>query len=291
MQEIKFKPKWLKIRPPTEKFSSIKHTVSKYGLNTVCQEAHCPNMSECWSCGTATFMIMGDTCTRGCRFCAVKTGRPDKLNPFEPKKLAKAIKEMDIFDYIVITSVDRDDLPDQGAEHFAKCIKEVKKEVQGIMVEVLIPDFQGNPKLLQKIIDAKPDVIGHNVETVESLQRKVRDIRANYKQSLAVLENIKKLSEGIYSKSSLMLGLGEKEEEIIKTMKDLRKIDVDIITFGQYLKPKNKKLDVKEFIKPEKFKYYQELAENMGFLYCASGPFIRSSYKAGELFLKGKRGV
>jgi len=291
MQKIKSKPKWLKIRPPTEKFGSVKHVVTKFGLNTVCQEANCPNMSECWSGGTATFMIMGDTCTRGCRFCAVKTGRPDKLDPFEPKKLAKAIKEMEIFDYIVITSVDRDDLPDQGAEHFANCIREIKKEIPGILIEVLIPDFQGNQKLLQKIIDANPDVIGHNIETVESLQRKVRDIRANYNQSLSVLSNIKKQSSGIYSKTSLMLGLGEKEEEVIQTMKELREIDVDIITFGQYLKPKNKKLDVKEFIKPEKFKYYQQLAENMEFLYCASGPFIRSSYRAGELFLKGKKGV
>ncbi|MBS3103058.1 lipoyl synthase [Candidatus Woesearchaeota archaeon] len=290
MQEIILKkPEWLKIQTPNKDYYNVREIIKNQGLNTVCQEAHCPNMSECWSGGTATFMVLGEICTRGCRFCAVKTGNPiGKVDIEEPKKLALALKQMRIFDYVVITSVDRDDLEDQGAAHFANCINEIKKEIPGIIVEVLIPDFRGNINLLKKIIDAKPDVIAHNVETVERLQRKARDIRANYLQSLFILENIKKFNQKIYTKSSLMLGLGEKDEEVMQAMKDLRKIDVDIITFGQYLRPSNWHLPVAEYVKPEKFKYFEERALNLGFLYCASGPFVRSSYKAGELFLKAK---
>ncbi|AJF60968.1 putative lipoyl synthase [archaeon GW2011_AR15] len=282
------KPEWLRIMPPKEKFSEVKGIISSHRLNTVCQEAHCPNMSECWSSGTATFMLMGDTCTRGCRFCAVKTGKPGELDRTEPARLAKAIKELGVFDYVVLTSVDRDDLEDQGANHLAECIREIKKQYPGIIVEILIPDFRGDKELLRIIADAGPEVIAHNVETVERLQRKVRDYRANYMQSLSVLRNVKKLSRKIYTKTSIMLGLGEKEDEVIQAMKDLRAIDVNIITFGQYLRPSQKHLAVSEYVKPEKFKYYEEVANSLGFLYCASGPFVRSSYKAGELFLKGK---
>ncbi len=289
MQEvILHKPEWLKIKPPTDKYDYVNRVISKYKLNTVCQEANCPNMSECWSGGTATFMIMGDICTRSCRFCSVKTGNPLKLDEDEPKKLASTLKQLKIFDYVVITSVDRDDLPDQGASHFADCIKEIKKQIPGIIIEVLIPDFRGNLDLIKKIIEAKPDVIAHNIETVERLQKKARDVRANYQQSLFVLDNIKKLNKNIYTKSSLMLGLGETDNEVIQAMKDLRGIKVDIITFGQYLRPSNWNLPVNEYIKPEKFKYFEQRAIDLGFLYCASGPFVRSSYKAGELFLKGK---
>ena len=282
------KPAWLKIRPPKERFHDVKKIVSFYGLNTVCQEAHCPNMSECWTGGTATFMIMGDTCTRGCRFCAVNTGRPDDLDPLEPKKLAAAIKQMKMLDYVVLTSVDRDDLEDEGASHFAACVEEIKKG--DTMVEVLTPDFSGREELIKIVVDAGPDVFAHNVETVERLQN-IRDFRAGYEQSIDVLKIAKRLNPEVYTKSSLMLGLGEKDDEVIQTMEDLKEADVDIITFGQYLKPKTKRLKVEKFVTPEKFKYFKKVAQDMGFLYCASGPFIRSSYRAGELFLKNLKGA
>ncbi|MFH1977982.1 MAG: lipoyl synthase [Candidatus Aenigmatarchaeota archaeon] len=282
------KPEWLKIRPPTtEKFANIKEEIKALGLNTVCQEAHCPNMSECWSGGTATFMVMGDTCTRACKFCNVKTTFPAApLDAEEPRKIASLLTKWNL-DYIVLTSVDRDDLADQGAGHFALCVREAKKASPKILVEVLIPDFRGEEKLLDIIINSEPDVIAHNIETVENLQKKVRDPRAGYKQSLNLLEQAKKKDPRVYTKTSLMLGLGETREEVIQTMKDLRRIGVDIITFGQYLRPSEKHLPVEEFVKPEQFNYYKKVAEVMGFLYVASGPFVRSSYRAGELFLKG----
>ena len=282
------KPEWLKIKlSVNDNFSNIKQTLKQNNLHTVCEEAHCPNISECWNTGTATFMLMGDTCTRGCRFCAVKTGNPMKqLDAEEPKKLAKALAEIKLFDYVVLTSVNRDDLEDGGASHFAECVKEIKKAYPEIIVEVLIPDFNGNVEDLKKIIDARPEVIAHNIETVERLQRKVRDVRANYKQSLDVLENVKKLNPNIYTKSSIMLGLGETDEEIVQAMKDLREINVDIITFGQYLRPTDWHIPISEFVSPEKFDYFRQKALELGFLFCASGPFVRSSYKAGELFVK-----
>ncbi len=283
------KPAWLTIRPPTEKFTAVKAVVHAYGLHTVCQEAHCPNMSECWSGGTATFMIMGDVCTRGCRFCSVKTGRKGTaLDPDEPEKLASALLEMKQFDYVVITSVDRDDLPDQGASHIAACIRALHKKIPGILIEVLIPDFRGDHELLKKVIDAKPTVIAHNIETVARLQRRVRDLRATYEQSMGVLRFVKDIDPTIFTKSSLMLGLGESEEELLDTMRDLRAIGVDILTMGQYLRPSSFQLPVHTYIPPEKFKYYEEQGVTIGFLYCAAGPFIRSSYRAGELFLLGK---
>ncbi len=287
MEELR-KPDWLKIRPAhNTDFSKIKGALRKRGLVTVCEEAHCPNMAECWhNEGTATFMVLGDTCTRGCKFCAVKTSRKgNPVDPFEPKKLAEAIAEMQL-DYAVITSVDRDDLPDEGASHFARCISEIKKAHPKTNVEVLIPDFSGKPELLKKIVDAMPDVIAHNVETVKSLQRKVRDPRAGYEQSLKVLENIKRMDQKIFSKSALMLGLGETREEVVQAMKDLRSVGCDILTIGQYLKPKNKFLKVEEYVKPEAFEEYKRIGESLGFLYVASGPFVRSSYRAGELFIK-----
>jgi len=256
-------------------------------LHTVCESAHCPNISECWNTGTATFILMGDTCTRACKFCAIKTGNPmKKLDADEPKKLAKALAEIKLFDYAVLTSVNRDDLEDGGAGHFAECIKEIKKEYPEIIVEVLIPDFKGNLDALRKIVDAKPEVIAHNVETVERLQKKVRDVRANYNQSLSVLENAKKLNPKIYTKSSIMLGLGETDEEVIQAMKDLRAINVGILTIGQYLRPTDWHIPVSEFVEPQKFEYFKQKALELGFLFCASGPFVRSSYKAGEMFVK-----
>jgi len=287
MEQLLKKPEWLKIKPPTPKYEILKQIIQDYNLHTVCQEAHCPNMSECWSSGTSTFMLMGDTCTRHCRFCAVSSGKPLALYQEEPQKLAQALKQLNIFDYIVLTSVNRDDLLDGGASHFASCIREIKKQLPSLMIEVLIPDFQGDEKALQKIIETNPEVIAHNIETVERLQKKIRDRRANYHQSLTVLENVKKYAPFIYTKSSIMLGLGEKEEEVLKAMDDLRNRKVDIITFGQYLRPTSKHIKVEDYISPERFKYFQKEALKKGFMYCASGPFVRSSYKAGELFLQG----
>ncbi|MBI2656701.1 lipoyl synthase [Candidatus Woesearchaeota archaeon] len=282
------KPQWLKIKlTTTDNFSNIKNTLKQHNLHTVCESAHCPNISECWNGGTATFMLMGDTCTRACRFCSVKTGNPmKKLDYEEPKKLAEALAEIRLFDYVVLTSVNRDDLEDGGSFHIAECIKEVKKAYHGIIVDVLIPDFNGNINALRNVVDASPEVIAHNIETVERLQKKVRDARANYMQSLSVLENIKKLNPKIYTKSSIMLGLGETDEEVVQAMKDLRNIDVDILTVGQYLRPTDWHLPVSSFVPPEKFDYFKQKAMELGFLYCASGPFVRSSYKAGELFMK-----
>ncbi|MBI4452671.1 lipoyl synthase, partial [Candidatus Woesearchaeota archaeon] len=204
----------------------------------------------------------------------------------EPKKLAQALAEIKLFDYVVLTSVNRDDLEDGGAAHFAECIKEVKKAYPEIIVEVLIPDFKGNIEALKKIVDAKPEVIVHNIETVERLQRYARDVRANYEQSLSVLENVKKLDSNIYTKSSIMLGLGEEDEEILQAMKDLRNIKCGILTIGQYLRPSDLHIAVTSYIPPEKFEYYKQKALELGFLYCASGPFVRSSYRAGEMFLR-----
>jgi len=279
------KPEWLKVSvKDSSRFNSVKSTLKDLKLVTVCEEAHCPNINECWDSGTATFMILGDTCTRGCKFCNVKTSKKGVLvDKNEPHKIAEAVKKWGL-DYIVLTSVDRDDLEDQGANHFSKCIKELKKI--GILVEVLIPDFRGNKELIKNIIEAKPDVIAHNIETVKSLQT-IRDPRASYFQSLEVLKFIKKNSD-IYTKSSLMLGFGETEQEIIQTMKDLREIDVDILTLGQYLRPSQRHTEIKEYIHPDQFNKYKELGLELGFLYVASGPFVRSSYKAGELFIKSK---
>lgn len=282
------KPSWLKIRPSYNlDFSKIKNALRKRGLVTVCEEAHCPNMSECWhNEGTATFMVLGDTCTRGCRFCAVDTAMKGQLvDKDEPKKLAEAIAEMGL-DYAVITSVDRDDLDDQGSNHFAECIKEIKKQRPETLVEVLIPDFRGDFDCLQKIIDAKPDVIAHNVETVDRLQKKVRDFRANYRQSLNVLEQVKRKDPNIFTKSAIMVGLGEREEEVKECMNHLREINCDILTIGQYMRPKTSILAVKEYVTPEQFRRYEIQGLSKGFLYVASGPFVRSSYRAGELFIK-----
>lgn len=281
------KPEWLKIRPPAgENYKRIKALLREENLYTVCEEAHCPNVHECWAGGTATFMLMGDTCTRGCRFCAVKTGNPKGvLDLEEPFKVSSSIEKLHL-DYVVLTSVDRDDLEDGGAGHFAQTITEIKKKDSRVIVEVLIPDFKGDWTALQKIIEAKPEVIAHNVETVERLTPRVRDKRAGYQQTMDLLEQVKKVDSSIFTKSSIMIGLGETEEEIVKTMEDLRKVDTDILTFGQYLRPTKKHLPVVEYVTPEKFAYYEKLGMEMGFKYVASGPLVRSSYKAGEYFIK-----
>jgi lipoic acid synthetase len=282
------KPEWLKVRAPGgENYTRIKGLLGDLKLATVCQEAKCPNMGECWSGGTATFMLMGEVCTRGCKFCHVKTGNPKGvLDPLEPEKVGYSISQMNL-QYVVITSVDRDDLPDQGSGHFARTIRTIKKLDPDLIVEILTPDFRGDLDLVRQLADSKPDVFAHNVETVERLQKKVRDPRANYQQSLGVLEAVKKHDPTRYTKTSLMLGLSETDEEILQTLKDLRAIDCDVVTFGQYLQPTPRHLKVEQYITPEKFKEWQDIAEGMGFLYVASGPLVRSSYRAGEFFMKG----
>ncbi|WP_332897750.1 lipoyl synthase [Haladaptatus sp. CMSO5] len=283
------KPDWLKMRPPSgQQFTKIKQTLREHNLHTVCEEASCPNLGDCWSGrngpGTATFMLMGDRCSRGCNFCDVQTGGMEPLDEDEPANVAEAIAEIGL-DYVVLTSVDRDDLPDQGAGHFAETIREIKRRDPGILVEVLIPDFQGEPELVRKIIDANPDVIAHNIETCERLQWPVRDKRAAYDQSLSVLEQVADESN-IYTKTSIMLGVGEYDHEVYQTLSDLRESDVDIVTLGQYLQPSRRHLDVSEFVHPDRFDVWRQVAEDeLGFLYCASGPMVRSSYKAGELFV------
>jgi lipoyl synthase len=286
MTKFEKKPEWIRMRLPSgQNYVNVKHTVASLGLHTVCEEAKCPNIGECWGGGTATIMIMGDTCTRGCRFCSVTSGKPLFLDPNEPDKVAKAIRKWGL-KYVVITSVCRDDLPDGGANHFAKTIKSIKEESPQTVVEPLIPDFQGNPEAVEKIIGSGPEVISHNIETVARLSPFIRDTRATYQQSLRVLEMIKEINCKIYTKSSLMLGLGETEEEVIQAAKDLRSVGVDIVSMGQYLQPTTRHSPVKEYVSPEKFEWYKNRIENMGFAYTVAGPFIRSSYKAGELFIK-----
>jgi len=246
------KPSWLRVKIPSgENYVKVRKTIQKYNLHTVCEEASCPNVSECWGIGTATVMIMGDTCSRGCKFCNVNTGKPPKLDPEEPYHVAKAIKEWNLR-YVVITSVCRDDLEDEGSKHFAKTIRILKSECPNTIVESLIPDFSGSDQFIENIVNAKPDVISHNVETVERLNPIVRDPRANYVQSLDVLKLVKEFDKCIFTKSSLMLGLGETEKEILKTAKDLKNAGVDIITLGQYLQPSLSHLPVKEFVNPKK---------------------------------------
>jgi lipoic acid synthetase len=290
MDSRRRKPDWLKMRPPAgERFTEIKASLRDRDLHTVCEEANCPNMGECWSGrdgpGTATFMLLGDRCSRGCNFCDVQTGGMEALDPEEPRKVAEAVAEIGL-DYVVLTSVDRDDLPDQGAGQFAETIREIKRRDPSVLVESLIPDFQGDPDLVRRIIDAGPDVIAHNVETVERLQWPVRDRRAGYEQSLSVLERVARESD-IYTKTSLMLGLGEYDHEVYQTLSDLRQTDVDVVTFGQYLQPSRSHLDVFDYVHPDKFETWRRVAEEeFDFLYCASGPMVRSSYKAGELFVE-----
>jgi lipoyl synthase len=281
------KPDWLKVRAPGgEEYLKLKDMMSTRKLATVCQEARCPNIGECWGGGTATIMVMGDTCTRGCRFCNVKTAKnPDALDPLEPLKVAQSLHEMKL-DYVVVTTVDRDDLADQGANHFAQIIRTVKRVNPKLMIETLAGDFQGREDLLEILLHSGLDVYAHNIETVERLTPRVRDRRATYKQSMQVLRNAKKIIPGMVTKSSIMVGLGETKEEVLQTMRDLREQDVEICTVGQYMQPSKKHLEVQEFIHPDVFKEYEEEGLKMGFTFVASGPLVRSSYRAGEFFIK-----
>ncbi|MEM1583474.1 MAG: lipoyl synthase [Nitrososphaerota archaeon] len=281
------KPSWIRVKlPSSEGYAHTRSIMKKYNLNTVCEEALCPNISECWGCRTATILILGDTCTRSCRFCAVKSGNPKGFVDLEePRRVAQAVSELDL-KYVVITSVTRDDLKDGGASIYAETIREIKKINDDTLIEVLIPDFNNDVKALKTVVEAGPDVIGHNVETVRRLTPLIRDSRAGYDKSLRTLKIVKELDPNIYTKSSLMLGLGETIEEVIQTMMDLRRIKVDFFTIGQYLRPSKRHLPVKEYVPPEKFEELRRIGENLGFVYVASGPLVRSSYLAAEYFLR-----
>ena len=282
------KPDWLKIKIPSgEDYLRVKKTLRTYNLNTVCEESSCPNVSKCWESGTATIMIMGNMCTRVCRFCDVTSGRPAPLDPDEPKRVAEAIKQWNLR-YIVITSVCRDDLKDGGAAHFAKTIKSVKLACPNTIVEPLIPDFNYDSNSIKKIIESEPEVVSHNIETVRRLSPKVRDSRATYDQSLSVLKKIKEINPKIYTKSSFMVGHGETKEEVIQTASDLKSANVDVITAGQYLQPSLNHLPVVEYVHPEKFASYQKIFEEMGFLHVVVGPFVRSSFQAADFIEKLK---
>lgn len=272
------KPKWLRVKLPTgKKYTDLRGLVDKYKLNTICTSGSCPNMGECWTEGTATFMILGNICTRSCGFCGVKTGRPETIDWDEPEKVARSIKLMNI-KHAVITSVDRDDLKDMGSILWAETVKSIRRMNPTITLETLIPDFQGNTTNIDRILAVQPEVISHNMETVKRLSREVR-IQAKYERSLEVLNYLKKQGAK-RTKSGIMLGLGETEDEVIQTIKDLSNVNLDIITIGQYLQPSKKHLSVKEFITPEQFKKYETIGLELGFRHVESGALVRSSYKA-----------
>lgn len=282
---MKRKPSWLRVKiPGGETHHAIKKHLRDRQLFTVCEEARCPNVGECWRAGTATIMILGEICTRGCRFCSVKSGNPGGLiDPNEPGHVAETVVAMDL-KYVVLTCVDRDDLPDGGAEQFARVVKAIQAASPHCRIEVLVSDYQGRKDDIRTILHSNPTVFAHNIETTQRLTPGVRDPRASYEQSLYVLETAKTINPAMLTKSSLMLGLGETWDEILQTMDDLRKARVDIITLGQYLQPTRKHLDVVDYINPETFDRYADEARKRGFIFVASGPLVRSSYRAAELF-------
>jgi lipoic acid synthetase len=283
------KPDWLRVRAPGgERYAHIKETLRKYDLYTVCEEARCPNVGECWSAGTATIMILGDTCTRGCRFCAVTTGNPrGAYDPREPEHVARTIAAIAL-DYVVLTMVDRDDMLDGGARHVADTVRAIKRHRAEVLVEALVGDFNGVLRDVATVVTAgRPDVFAHNLETVERLQRTVRDVRCGFDRSLAVLAHAKRLDPEIYTKSSVMLGLGEEPDEVLAAMRALRDAGVDVLTLGQYLRPSPKHHEVVRYVHPDEFAALRDEGLAMGFRYVASGPLVRSSYRAAEAFLRG----
>ena len=281
------KPPWLKVRLPAgAEYNRLKENFRGLKLHTVCEEARCPNLAECWRSGTATIMILGDVCTRGCRFCAVKTAKAGvPVDADEPGRVAEALERMNLR-YVVITSVDRDDLEDGGAGVFADTIRETRRRCPDLIIEALIPDFRGDLRALRKVVDAAPQVIGQNIETVKRLTRYARDARCGYGQTLDVLAGVKTLNPRIYTKSAILLGLGETAEEVLETMQHLRERDVDILTLGQYLQPTRKHVPVAEFVHPDRFREYEEQGIKLGFRYVAAGPMVRSSYRAAEFFVE-----
>ena len=286
------KPSWLKIKAEfNPNFYKIKNEVSEKKLNTVCEEAHCPNISECWSAGTATFMLMGSVCTRACKFCSVDTGNPKGwLDMDEPINTAKAVQSMKL-KYVVLTSVNRDDLPDGGAQHFADTVELIKKLNPGTAVEALTPDFKGLSSSIDTLVNCGLEVFAQNIETVERLTHPVRDIRAGYKQTLNVLAESKRINPKVLTKTSLILGLGETDKEIEETMDDLIKNEVDILTLGQYLRPTLNHLPIERWVTPEEFEIYREIGLKKGFLEVVSGPMVRSSYRAERALEKNNAGL
>ncbi|BCR91583.1 lipoate synthase [Aspergillus chevalieri] len=285
-------PSWLKTPIPDSKnYQRLKKDLRGLNLHTVCEEARCPNISDCWggndkSAATATIMLMGDTCTRGCRFCSVKTSRaPPPLDPHEPENTAEAISRWGL-GYVVLTSVDRDDLVDGGARHFAETVIKIKQKAPNMLVECLTGDYAGDTEMVSLVARSGLDVYAHNVETVEALTPQVRDRRAKFQQSIRVLDAAKKARPDLITKTSLMLGLGETEEQLWDTLRQLRAVNVDVVTFGQYMRPTKRHMAVHEYVTPDQFELWRQRALDMGFLYCASGPLVRSSYKAGEAFIE-----
>lgn len=271
------KPKWLRVKLPTgENYKKVRKLVEEHSLHTICESGNCPNMGECWGAGTATFMILGNVCTRSCGFCSVNTGKPEEVDVFEPARVAQSVKIMGI-KHAVITSVDRDDLADGGSEVWAATVRAIRRKSPGTTLETLIPDFMGKWDNLQRVIDVAPEIVSHNLETVRRLTKQVR-IQAKYDRSLEVLRRLKKA--GMKTKSGIMLGLGESEQEVVETLEDLRSVGVDVVTLGQYLQPTPKHLPVEEFVTPEQFNYYEKLGLEMGFRFVESGPLVRSSYHA-----------
>jgi len=285
---IKKKPKWIRTKIlDTQNYFKTKEIINKKKLYTVCQEASCPNISECWSKKHATFMIMGDTCTRACAFCNVKTGKPDFLDPLEPLKIAEATKELNL-KHVVITSVDRDDLFDGGAEHFSKVIIETRKINENTTIEVLTPDFLRKKDSYKKVVQANPDVFNHNIETVPSLYRRVRP-GSRYFESVNLLKSVKEISKTIFTKSGIMLGLGETKDEVLQVMDDLLSANVDFLTIGQYLQPSVKHFPLERYVHPDEFESFKQIALSKGFLIVSSSPLTRSSYHADEDFAEMKK--
>lgn len=286
------KPAWLRAKMPTGAgYQKVKENVRGHRLSTVCEESMCPNIGECWNNGTATIMVMGSVCTRACQFCSVDTGNPKGwLDPEEPENAARSVALMGL-KYIVITSVDRDDLPDGGAAHYAACVQAIKRSNPTTVVEALTPDFQGRKNDVATVVDSGLEVFAQNVETVERLTHPVRDPRASYEQTLGVLEFAKKHNPRVITKTSLMLGLGESDDEIAQTLTDLKDINVDIVTFGQYLRPTKNHLPVERYVTPQEFETYRQLGLKKGFLEVVSGPLVRSSYRADRVFEKDNVGL
>ncbi|MDB5038852.1 MAG: Lipoyl synthase [Bacteriovoracaceae bacterium] len=281
------KPDWFKVKlQEGDRYKKIEGLVTEHGLATVCREARCPNIYECWNSGTATFMLMGETCTRACKFCHVKGGKPSALDLLEPKKIAESVKTLGL-SYVVLTSVNRDELADEGAQHFADTVSEIKKMNSNILVEALTPDFRRTRELgIQTMLDSSVDVLAHNVETVRRLVPSVRDGRCDHDVSLAYHSISKKLKPSIISKSSIMLGLGETQDEVIECMKELRSVDVDILTLGQYLQPTKNHYPVVRYVHPDEFKFLELKGLELGFKFVAAGPMVRSSYRAAEFFVE-----
>jgi len=285
------KPSWLKVRAPGgERFTQLKETLRALDLHTVCEEAHCPNVGECWAEGTATVMLLGDVCTRGCRFCAVTTGDPrGAVDVREPEHVARAIAQLGLR-YVVLTMVDRDDLLDGGASHVARTVTRLRELVPDLLVETLLGDFGGHLGYVDTTVEARPDVWAHNLEVVRRLQRMIRDARCSYERSLAVLAHAKEKGD-VWTKSSLMVGVGETDDEVNEALADLRRVGVDVVTIGQYLRPSPKHAPVDRYVDPGQFDRFADEARALGFAYVASGPLVRSSYKAAEAFFAGKHGV